>query len=68
MQLSIRNRLKGTIKSIKQGPVSTEVVIDVSGQEMCSVITSSSAERLNLKEGDQIYTLVKATNVMLMKE
>ena len=68
MQISARNQLKGTVKEIKAGPVSTEVVIDVAGTEIVSSITSGSAETLNLKVGDTAYAIVKASSVMIGKE
>lgn len=43
MIISARNQLKGTVKEIKTGPVSTEVVIDVNGAEVVSSITTGSA-------------------------
>lgn len=65
MQLSARNQLKGKIKSINKGPVSTEVVIDVSGTEIVASITTGSAEALNLKVGDQAVAVIKASSVMV---
>ncbi|MDH7577093.1 MAG: TOBE domain-containing protein [Bacillota bacterium] len=67
MELSARNQLKGRIKSIKSDTVSTEVIMDVGGQEVCSTITTVSANRLGLKEGDEVTALVKASSVMIMK-
>ena len=68
MKFSARNQLKGTIKEIKKGPVSTEVVIDVNGMEVVSSITTGSAENLDLKVGDEAVAIIKASNVMVGKE
>jgi len=68
MQLSTRNQLKGTIKEIKKGPVSTEVTIDIGGQSMVvASITTGSADSMDLKVGDDVSALVKASSVMVMK-
>lgn len=67
MELSARNNLRGTIKSIKLGTVMAEVVVDVSGQEVVAAITRSSVERMGLKDGDQVYAVIKATEVMIGK-
>ncbi len=67
MELSARNQLKGTIKSVKTGSIMAEVVIDIGGQEIVSGITKGSVERLQLKSGDQITVIIKATEVMLGK-
>ena len=68
MIFSARNQLKGKIKNIKKGPVSTEVVIDVNGVDVVSSITTGSAESLDLKEGDEAIAIIKASNVMVGKE
>lgn len=67
MELSARNSLRGVVKSVKLGAVMAEVVVDVSGQEVVAAITRSSVERMNIKEGDQVYAVVKATEVMIGK-
>ncbi len=67
MELSARNSLRGTVKSIKLGAVMAEVVVDVSGQEVVAAITRSSVERMGIKEGDQVYAVIKATEVMIGK-
>jgi len=68
MQLSTRNQLKGKIKAIKKGPVSTEVTVDVSGQTIVvASITTGSADTMDLKVGDDVAALVKASSVMIMK-
>lgn len=67
MELSARNQLKGRIKEIKSEGISSEVILDVAGQEVCSNITTSSVSRLGLKVGDEAYAVVKASSVMIMK-
>jgi molybdopterin-binding protein len=67
MELSARNQLKAKVKSIKLGAVMAEVVIEVAGQEVVSVITRSSAERLKLQVGDAVTAVIKSTEVMLGK-
>ncbi len=66
-ELSARNQLKGTVKSVKLGAVMAEVVVDVAGQEIVAAITRTSAERLKLKQGDQVTAIIKATEVMIAK-
>lgn len=68
MIISARNQLKGMVKEIKTGPVSTEVVIDVNGAEVVSSITTGSAESLNLSIGDEVVAIIKASSIMVGKE
>jgi molybdopterin-binding protein len=66
MKISARNQIPGTVKMIKKGPVSTEVVIAIAGgNEIVSSITTTSAEKMNLREGSKVYAIVKASEVMI---
>ncbi len=66
MKLSARNVLKGKVKSVVMGAVNSEVIIELpGGVEMTSIITKASAENLKLKEGSDVYAIVKASNVMI---
>jgi len=66
MKLSARNVLRGTVKRITPGLVNSEVVIEIAGgAEIVSIITKESAETLGLREGKQVYAVVKASSVMV---
>ncbi len=66
MKISARNQIPGTVRMIKKGPVSTEVVIAIAGgNEIVSSITTHSAEKLNLHEGSKVYAIMKASEVMV---
>jgi molybdopterin-binding protein len=65
MEMSARNQLKGTVQSVKSGAVMAEVIVQVTPGEVTAAITDSSRERLNLKEGDEVSVIIKATEVMI---
>jgi len=66
VRVSARNVLKGKIRSIKHGSVNSEVVVQLpGGLEITSIITKTSAENLSLREGKDVYAIIKATNVIL---
>jgi molybdopterin-binding protein len=65
--ISGRNKLPGTVKEIRYEGLLVQVTIDVAGYEITSIITSDSARALGLKEGVQVYALVKATEVMVIR-
>ncbi len=67
MELSTRNQLKGTVKTVTTGTIMAEVVVDVGGQDIVAAITRGSVEQLGLAEGDAVTVLVKATEVMIGK-
>jgi molybdopterin-binding protein len=66
MKLSARNVLKGTIKSVKEGPVSSLVVIEIApGVEVVSSITSEGADSIKLAVGQTAYAVIKASSVLV---
>jgi molybdopterin-binding protein len=67
MALSARNQIKGTVKSIVLGTVMAEVVVDIGGQEIVSAVTRHACENLDLKAGDEVRVVIKATEVLLDK-
>jgi molybdopterin-binding protein len=69
MKISARNVLSGQVKKIVNGPVSSEISVELPGGEVIvSVITKTSAENLDLREGKNVYVVIKATNVMIAAE
>ena len=66
MRISARNQLAGTVKSVTEGAVMAEVVIEVDGgHELVSAITAESARRLGLAPGKKVVAVIKSTEVML---
>ena len=68
MSISIRNRLPGTIEKIISDNVVSEVVIRTAAGNVTSIITTGSVQRMNLKEGDTVFAIIKATEVSVEKE
>jgi molybdopterin-binding protein len=67
MTLSARNQLCGTVRSVVLGSVMAEVVVDVGGQQIVSAITRHAAENLDIKAGDDVTAVIKATEVLIDK-
>ena len=68
MEISARNKIKGTIDEITLGSVMAKVKINIgSGNIISSVITIESVADLKLKVGDEVYAIVKSTEVMIGK-
>ncbi len=65
--ISGRNKLPGTVTEVRYEGLLVQVTIDVSGHEITSIITSDSARVLGLKTGVQVYALIKATEVMVIR-
>ncbi len=68
MRLSARNILTGYVKDVKEGEVVSMVGVELdSRQEVKSIITTDSLKRLNIKIGDRLLVIIKATEALLMK-
>jgi molybdate transport system regulatory protein len=65
VDLSARNQLRATVEAITIDGLMAEVLVRVGDQELVSVITKTAAERLNLRVGDQVYAVIKSTEVMI---
>ena len=67
MTLSARNHLKGIVDEVQLGDVLAHITMRVGDGVIESVITRRSAEELELKKGDSVTAVVKATEVMISK-
>ena len=66
MKISARNQLRGTVRSVTEGSVMAEVVVDVSGgHQLVAAITAESARQLGLAPGKTVVAIIKSTEVML---
>jgi molybdopterin-binding protein len=66
MKISARNVIKGKVKKVTTGAVNDEVIVEIpGGNEIVSIITKNSAERLGLVAGKEVYVIIKASNVMI---
>jgi molybdopterin-binding protein len=68
MEISARNKIKGIIRDIKPGVVMAKITIEIPGGTLLSsVITRDSVDDLRLKAGDEVYAIIKSTEVMIGK-
>ena len=67
MKISARNQLAGTITETTTGAVMAEVTVNVDASVVVAAITKSSLESLDLKAGDKVTVIIKATEVIIGK-
>jgi molybdate transport system regulatory protein len=65
LDISARNQLRGQVVAVTVDGVMAEVLLRIGDQELVSIITRGSAERLGLAAGDEVFALIKSTEVML---
>jgi molybdopterin-binding protein len=68
MKAGVRNQMIGTVTEIKKGTVMCQVKFDVPASKMSSVLTLESLDEMSLKKGDKVLVLVKAVNVVILKD
>ena len=65
-KLSARNIVNGTVSRVIEGPVSTEIDIEIgSGNILSAVITHGSSTKLSLATGAQVSAMFKASSVIV---
>ncbi len=69
MKYGARNQLQAKVVEIKKGSLMCQAKLEITaGGSMSSVFTMESLEDLGIKEGDNVKAVVKAINVLLVKE
>jgi molybdopterin-binding protein len=67
-KLSARNQIRGKVTKVKKDTIVGLVEIELTmPARITSVITADSIDELNLKVGDEVQAVVKATEVMISK-
>jgi molybdopterin-binding protein len=69
MKVGARNRIIGKVTEVKTGSIMSLVkVIIPAGSAMASVMTMESLKELGIKKGDKVEVIVKAVNVLLVRD
>jgi molybdopterin-binding protein len=67
VDISARNQLQGRVTRVRADGVMAEVHIRIGDQELVSIITRDSAERLGLRPGLDVLAVIKSTEVMIAR-
>ncbi len=69
MKYGARNQITATVKNIKRDKIMAQVDLEITAKaKMGSVMTTDSLDELGLKKGDKVKVVVKAINVLIVKE
>ncbi len=69
LKISARNRLRGIVQEVDKGVVTAKVKIKIDKPVVVTAIISKEAvEELDIKTGDKVQAVIKATEVMVAKE
>lgn len=68
LKITARNRLKGIVQDVKKGEVAAKVRVKVTKPIFVTALISREAvEELDIKKGDHVEAVIKATEVMIAK-
>lgn len=66
MKLSARNILKGIVKSIEEGLITSKVVIELgNGNKIVSIISKEAISDLELEVGKTAFAIIKSTEIIV---
>ena len=66
MKFSARNHFTGNVREVLNGPVNSEVKIAIGpGIDIVAIISTRSANELQLAAGKRAHVLIKASNVIV---
>jgi molybdopterin-binding protein len=68
MKLSARNVIAGTVSAVNRGQTTAHVKIDIGGgNTITASITVEAVDDLQLKVGDRVSAIIKASEVIVGK-
>jgi molybdate transport system regulatory protein len=68
-KVSARNCLAGVVTTVMDGPINSEVTLDLGGGlELTAIITRASVQALSLEPGERASALIKASHIILAVE
>jgi molybdate transport system regulatory protein len=68
LKISARNRLRGIVQEVNKGVITAKIKIKLEKPAVVTAIISKEAvEELDIKTGDEVEAVIKATEVMVAK-
>jgi len=69
LRISARNSLEGVVEEVEKGEVAAKVKIKIEAPTLVTALISREAvEELDIKVGDRVKAVIKATEVMIAKD
>ncbi len=69
MKISARNVLKGKVESVDDGQVTSTVKVKIeSPGTITASITKEAVSELGIKDGDEVFAVIKASQVLIAKK
>lgn len=66
-EISLSNRLIAIIEDIENGELLSSITLKINSTILESLITVDSSKRMNLKKGEEVIVLIKASNLSIQE-
>ncbi|MBS9778700.1 MAG: TOBE domain-containing protein [Campylobacteraceae bacterium] len=66
-KISARNTIKTTVKDVQAGAVNSQVSLEGKDIAITSIVTISATDELAIKQNDEVYAIIKASDIILAK-
>lgn len=66
-EISLSNRLVAIIEDIENGKLLSSITLKINTTILESLITVDSSKRMNLKKGEEVIVLIKASNLSIQE-
>jgi molybdate transport system regulatory protein len=67
LEQSIRNNLNTHVLSVERGDILSRINLDYRGNLIQSLITTRALEDMEIQEGDNLFALIKANDISILK-
>lgn len=67
LHISARNRIPAKVIEVEKGDIASRIKLSIEAAVLSSLITSEAVEKLDIKEGDEVFAVIKSTEVLIGK-
>lgn len=67
LAISARNKIPARVVSVEKEGLVSRVKLEIEPSALTSIITSEAVEKLDIREGDLVYAIIKSTGVLIGK-
>ncbi|WP_094227065.1 TOBE domain-containing protein [Methanolobus psychrotolerans] len=68
LAISARNKIPGKVVGVEKEGLVSRIRLEIEPSALTSIITSEAVEKLDIKEGDMVFAIIKSTEVLIGKE
>ncbi len=66
-RITARNKILGEVVGVDKGDVASKVRIAIQPTILTSLVTAEAVDALDIKEGDEVFAIIKSTDVLIGK-